>query len=275
MLGSLLGGVAKQALGGLLGGGSQPTAAPTVDTPMPQQGNVITAQDQGSVENQENTLGRAGANARARASMPSGNTPSGGRGSAEQTHNRSGVTTNKTQKQVKVEEVEAQAKAEGKSLKQWAIENAKSIGSELATDLIRNKATDALYGTKAEQDLDYMNTVYPNTDVHQRLGSGSGGALQATTAEKVARVNAKASKKVASIGQSTGAVARAQASKLRQEKKTEEYRTEVEKSNARWQDRFNARRTAMTEATAKGNILGVEIGGKRYIPDSPPVTRTN
>jgi hypothetical protein len=206
--------------------------------------------------------------------MPSG-IVSGGRGASEKTNNRSGVTNTNTEKQKKVEEAEKQAKAEGKSLKQWAIENAKSIGSELATDLIRNKASDAIYGTQAEQDLAYMDKVYPNTDAYERLSSGSGGALQATTAEKVARVNAKTSKKVATIGQTTGAVARANAKLIKQQQKTEQQRTREATSNANWADRLNRKKSALAETEASGQVFGVGVKGKTLIPQAPPVTRVN
>ena len=275
MFGGIISGLAKQALGGLIGGGGFPTPPAQTDTPMPQQGNVINAQNTGSVENAENTLGgRASANARSRENYVA-SMPSGGNSEARRKANESrklarqrygaGVTPVKTEKQEKVEQ------AEGKSLKQWAIENAKSIGSDLATDLIRNKATDAIYGTKAEQDLAYMNTVYPNTDGYQRLGAGSGGALQATTAEKVARVNAKASKKVASIGQTTGAVARAQASKLRQEKETEEHRTREAKTNADWAGSRNYAQSRVGQSNIGFDAFGVKIGTQRKHSGVTPV----
>lgn len=196
LLGSALGNIASSAFGGLFGGGSKATPPPQLETPMPQTGQVIQAQNKGSVESSENALSSR------RGSMPT------------------------------------------KPLKDMFID----AGKEGLVNLARNKASDAIYGTKAEQDLAYMDKVFPNTDPYERLTSGSGGALQASTAEKVARVNANTSKKVASINQNTGAIAKAQVRQInaniahtRQQTKTEQANTDIARVNARHQERLNVK----------------------------------
>jgi hypothetical protein len=103
-----------------------------------------------------------------------------------------------------------------------AIKSGLKSGLEQGTvDFAKNKVSDAVYGTQAEQAVKAMDTMFPNTDAYERLGAGSGGASAMTTAEKVARINTKSAQKVATIGQSTGSLARAQIANLKQKNRTE------------------------------------------------------
>jgi hypothetical protein len=141
-----------------------------------------------------------------------------------------------------------------------AIKSGLKDGLEKGTvDFAKNKVKDAVYGTPAEQAVEAMDTMFPNTDGYERLGAGSGGASAMTTAERVARINTKSAQKVASIGQTTGALAKAQVANLKQRNRTEK---SISKQEAWKANNMSQILKAQTSLGTKGRNINFQTSGK-------------